>query len=73
MSCTRDTETNDNLPTAGQNSLDFEDNFYSFKPKIICVLHGFGCPILHVTNHTLGKQMPPDLAVLLAFSIETID
>ena len=48
--------------------------FYSFKSKIIHVLLGFGCPNFICDNkHTFGKQMPPDLAMLRALSIETVD
>ena len=73
-SSARDTETKDNLLTAGQNGLNImRRNLYSFKSKIIRVLLGFGCPILYDNKHTFGKQMPPDLAMLLAFLIETVD
>ena len=61
--------------TAGQNGLNIMGRiFHSFKSKIIHVLLGFGCPILLCDNkHTFGKQMSPDLAMLLAFSIKTVD
>ena len=74
-SSNRDTETNDNLLTSGQNGLNImKIIFHSFKSKIIHILLGFGCPILLYDNmHTFGKQVPPDLAMLLAFSIKTID
>ena len=74
-SSTRDTESKDNLLTAGQNGLNImRIIFYSFKSKIIHVLLGFDCPILLYDNkHTFGKQVPPDLAMLLVFSIKTID
>ena len=75
MSSTRDTETKDNLLIAGQNGLNImRIIFYSFKSKIIHVLLGFDCPILLYDNkHTFGKQVPTDLAMLLVFSIKTID
>ena len=61
--------------TAGQNGLNIMGRiFHSFKSKIIHVLLGFGCPILLCDNkHTFGKQMSPDVAMLLAFSIKTVD
>ena len=76
-SSARHTETNDNLLTAGQNGLNIMRNFFS-QLQIKNYTHsnwlGFGCPVLYVTISILwGKQMPPDLAVLLAFSIETVD
>ena len=52
MSSARDTETNDNLLTTGQNGLNIMGKFFhSFKSKFIHVLLvvGFGCPILYVT------------------------
>ena len=50
----RDTETKDNLLTAGQkiffNALNImRRNLYSFKSKIIHLLLGFACPIFYVT------------------------
>ena len=71
----RDAETKDNLLTAGQNGLNImRRNLYSFQSKIIHVLLGFACPILYVTiSILLGKQIPPDLPMLLAFLIETVD
>ena len=71
----RDAETKDSLLTAGQNGLNImRRNLYSFKSKIIHVILGFACPILYVTiSILLGKQMPPDLLMLLAFLIETVD
>ena len=74
-SSVRDTATNDNLFTAGQNGLTIMRRiFHSFQSKLIHVPLGFGCPIFTCDNkHTFGKQMPPDLALLLAFSIETVD
>ena len=75
-SSTRDTETKDNLLTAGQNGLNIiRIIFYSLKSKIIHVLLGFGCPILSLcaNKHIFVKQMSSDLAMLLAFLHETID
>ena len=54
----------------------YEENFSQLQIKNYTHSNwlGFGCPILYVTISILwGKQMPPDLAVLLAFSIETVD
>jgi len=69
-SCMSDTGTNDSLLTAGQKGLNvIKRIFHSFKSKIIHVwLSYFICH----NKHTFGKQMPPDFAFLLAFSIKTV-
>ena len=54
----------------------YEENFSQLQIKNYTHSNwlGFGCPILYVTiSIHWGKQMPPGLAVLLAFSIETVD
>ena len=75
MSSARDTETNDNLLTGGQNGLNIMRRpFHSFKLKIIHDLLGLWLSYFTCDNkHIFGKQMPPDSAVLLAFSIGTVD
>ena len=74
-SSARDTETNDNLLTAGENGLNIMRRIvHTFKTKIIHVLLQLWLSYFICDNkHTFGKQMPPDLAVLPALSIETID
>ena len=74
-SSARDTETKDNLLTVGQNGLNMNIMrriFHSFKSKIILVLLWLFYFIFD-NNHTFGKQMPPDLALLLTFSIKNVD
>ena len=68
----RDTETNDNLFTSGQNGLNIMKRFFhSFKSKVVHPLLGFGYPILYVTISILSGSKCHQM--LLAFSIETVD
>ena len=71
MSSTRDTETKDNLLTAGQNNedniLQLEIENYTCSTRLL--LSYFLCD----NKHTFVKQMSPDLAMLLAFLLQTVD
>ena len=72
-SSTGDTETNDDLLTAGQKWSEYYDNFSLQTENYTCSTRLWLSDFICGNKHTFGKQMPPDLAMLLAFSIETVD
>ena len=74
MSCVRDTKRNDSLLTAGQNGLKiYMENFSQLQIKYTCCVRLWLSYFMSDNKHTFGKQVPPDLALLLAFLIKTVD
>ena len=73
-SCARDREIKDNLSTTGQNSLNIMRKIcHSVKSKVIRVLTRLWLSYFICDNkHIYGKQMPPDLALLLVFFYQTM-